>query len=269
MLSERDDWLNLSLRIAAVRIHHQLRFRDGLTYSISMDYQPISATRAHHAVWTASLPEHGAAVQRGFVEALEEMARTGPTPEEFDEARRDMTRSHADPDWATGYLDRAAHNELIGYAARGPEDSERELESMTAERCAATMTAALQTSLLMIPEGGVHPEGWHGYPAFSSTALRGRRYRATAQRYPWSKKMPELIVSDEGVSWVSPSGNTVTVSYADCAVAAVYPSGDIHLIGEDGFVVWIRAGEWRNGDRAAVSVRNALPDDRTVVLPAR
>jgi hypothetical protein len=180
-----------------------------------------------------------------------------------------MTRSHADPDWATGYLDRAAHNELIGYTVRGPEDAERELEKMTAERCAATMTAALQTSLLMIPEGCAQPQGWQGYPTFSATTLRGRRYRAAAQRYPWSKKMPELIVGEEGVSWVSPAGSTVTVSYADCAVAVVYPSGEIHLISDDGFAVWIRAGEWRNGDHAAVSVRNALPDDRTVVLPAR
>jgi hypothetical protein len=263
----RRDWLSVPLAMAARRLMEQLRFQRGLTYEIALAYEPITADTAHAALWTSSLPEHGATVRDTVAEVLESLARDGATDEELARAREDMRRAREDPDAIANDVMTAATNELIGYPSPSPAELVAELDGLDGREIARRMTVALESALFLVPGGG--PQGgrsYRPYPTWSASAVPGRTFRSSKARFPWSKGA-RLVVGREGVSVVSPEQQAITVFYANCAAAVASPSGILEIYGEDGFRVRVEPEHWHGGHEAVQSLIGVLPAERVVWIP--
>ncbi len=59
-----------------------------------------------------------------------------------------------------------------------------------------------------------------------------------------------MIVGDEGVSWLGPDGQALTVRYASCVGVVADPGPVRILYGADGFTVRVAAADWHDGQEA-------------------
>jgi hypothetical protein len=269
-VTDREDWISLPWQIAAMRLRERLRFRQGVTYSVQLSGQPVSATRLHSAILAGCLDEHAGTVLEGLLEVLDALARDGPTMEEMKQIRENHARTMADPDSVPLELDPACLNELIGFPVKSQGRLLREMEELRPERQAASVRSALDTALLMVPPGCPAPKSpFVSYPPWSEKRMKGTRFRRASQRFPWSKKSGELIAGREGVSVVLPGGVALTVFYDACAGVVIYPDGTVHVIGKDAVSLWIRPANWRHGQRACDVIVRSAPVDLLRVIPAR
>lgn len=262
----RGDWLSVPLQMAGLRLAEQLRYQRGLTYDMAIAYEPVTSDTSHSAVWTSSLPEHTPAVRDAVVEVLEALARDGATEEELGHAREQLRRAQDDVEAVDAAIMNAAVNELLGYPNRDPEGLRAELAAIDGPEIARRMTAALDEALLLVPPGcALAARRFQPYPEWSAEIVHGRTFRSTSAPFPWSKG-PRLVVGTEGVSFVGPEHQAVTVSYAACA-AAVHRNGDLDLYGEDGFRVRVHPPEWRGGPEAVRELLDRLPPGRVIRIP--
>ena len=269
-LTDRDDWISIPLWVARTRLMQRLRFQDGLTYSVQCAIHHLNSHQSHSVLWATCLPEHGAAVKNGLLEVLEELARDGPSLAELQQAR-DLWIQHAEQaESAFEDLDNAATNEILGSPSLSLQAYLDQFDERPVDRWAASMQTALRTAILALPPG-IEPGRTDvlPYPLWSKTVASGRTYRTIRQRFPWSKKEPELVVGKSAVSLVTPAGEAVTVPYQACAGAVIHADGTLQIIGEDGFAVAIAAHEWRDGEQARSEVLQKLPLDRVIEYPRR
>lgn len=264
----RRDWLSIPLTIAAVRLSEQLRFRRGLTYDMAIGYEPITTDTSHAALWTQSLPEHGATVRDTVVEVLESLARDGATDEDLARVRNDMRRAREDPDAVANEGMIQAINELLGFPNHSAAEHLAEIDRLDGREVARRMTAALESALFLVPQDcPLAAQTYRPYPAWSASAVPGRSFRPAAARFPWSKGI-RLVVGREGVSLVNPAQQAITVYYANCAAAVSHPTGALEIFGEDGFRVAVEPKYWRGGVDAVLALLAALPPGRLVPAPA-
>jgi hypothetical protein len=269
-VTDREAWISIPWQIAAERLHERLRFREGVTYSAQFEFHPIAADRGHSTIIVSCLDEHAVAVQDGLLQVLDELAQKGPSVEELQGVRRNFLRGWSEPESVPAHLDTAALNELVGYPVRALRDYAEELDRSTPDSCAAAVRAAVESAILLLPPGcPLGRDSFRPYPLWSSMMASGRRFQAASRRFPWSRKAPELVVGSDGVSIVTPEGQAVTVLYNACAGAVSHSDGALQVIGDDGFIVWIKPTEWRGGDRARDSVLRTVPSGRLLVIPAR
>lgn len=259
-LSDRDTWIWIPWQIAVRRLQERLRHREGLAYQFLLEYHPVSGKTAHSTLWAGCLNEHSRTVMAGLIDALHDLAEKGPTAEELRDLRQDYTKLSALPETMLRHLDAATVNELYGRRQQSWRDELLELDEMTPESCAAAVRAAMTTAILALPPAcEAVPPPFQWYPAWSKAPVQGRRFRSMSQKYPWSSKGGELVVGKDGLSLVTPQGNVVTVLYESCAGAVCHPDGGLNVIGEDGFTIWVRPGEWQRGEQARQMVLDAVP----------
>jgi hypothetical protein len=67
-----------------------------------------------------------------------------------------------------------------------------------------------------------------------------------------------LVVGEDGVSWVAPTGQANTVRYRDCVAIRHWEGPVRELWGADGFRVIIDASEWRDGAKVVDQVDAAV-----------
>jgi len=266
-VSPRDDWLSIPLGIAAQRVRSRLRFERGALYDVAVDYEPIQKDVAHASLWAGCLPEHATEVRKGIVEVLEEMARSGATPEELEQVRERYRRGVRDPESIADALMSAAMNELLESPVRSPAELIRELEALNPAEVARRVAAALETALLRQPHTCPPPLArFLRYPTWSRRVVEGRSFRSTAARFPWSKA-PRLVVGESGVSLVVGKESAITVDFASCAVAVLYPGGVLELYGQDGFRIRAEPQGWRDGAKAVTSILERVPPECTLRIP--
>ena len=257
----RGEWLSIPLHIAAERVRARLR-HEGVIYDVAMEYEPIHRDFAHAMLWTGCLPDHATAVRDGILGVLDEVARSGATPEELERTREKSRRSMRDPEAVAEQLLSASMNELLGFPVKSPADLELEMEAMDPAATARLLSSALETALLILPPTcPPPPTRFLQYPSFSSTTIEGRQFRETTASFPWSKG-PRLVVGGSGVSLVIDKDRSITVPYASCAAAIRYPGGVLDVFGEDGFRVRVDPCAWRKGEEAVDSLIELVPVGR-------
>ena len=269
-LADRDTWIGIPWQIAVRRLQERLRHREGLAYQFLFEYHPVSGKTAHSTLWAGCLDEHARAVMTGLIDVLHDLTEKGPTVEEIREVRQDYVKYSALPEATPQHLDSATVNDLYGRPHQTWQDQLLELDEMTPESCAAAARAAMATAILTLPPAcEAAPKSFRRYPAWSRAPVQGRRFRSTSQKYPWSPKRIELIVGKDGLSLVTPQGNAVTVLYESCAGAVCHPDGALYVVGNDGFNLWVRPGEWQHGEQARQAILDAVPPGQLLSISAR
>jgi zinc protease len=244
LVAQRSADLENAVAIAANRLRERLRHTSGVSYQVAYDYEWITADLGHVTICADTLERNAEAVRDGLHETLHELARSGPDP---DELRREVERfgvELADPDEATSSLSVRAWHRVLG----GPEFTEASVladhESVTSESAAFALREALETELLIVPEGTRRGrERLNPYPVQSRRRVDGRRYRLAGLRAP---RDVSLLAGDEGLTSII-GDEQVTVLFSECEALLTWADGSRGLWGRDGFYINVEPDDWRRG----------------------
>jgi len=267
-VAPRDQWIAVPLGMIADRLIDRLRFDDGLVYEVGLALHMVGARHMHGTVTVPCLPEHVARVQEGLFQVIEQFAADGPTADQLQRAGDAYAARFEQPGAVFGMLDHRTLNELVGYRAVTAAELIAEHRAFGSARCAHIISDALPSTMLLLPQRqSPRRDHYQKAPVFSRTRIEGRTFRSLSQRFPWSPRGPSLVVGDEGVSWIAPSGEARTVRFANCG--ARVDDGDVYLMGHDGFHIIVRASEWHHGHEACGLIITSLPAVSTVHAQSR
>lgn len=268
LLAPRTTELSMVASIAVERARHRIRHEEGLSYLIDMSWEPLTATVAH-AVFMCDCQE-GRERSTALLlrNVLEELAGAGPTEEEVSRELDSRRTRYTDPAGITPLLFHRASDELLGKSPTTTAELLLEAERATTERLRTALEDAMESALLLTrDERPRADERWSVYPAFSPVALPGRLFtpaRPLSQRLRRPKV--RLHASAEGLTFVTPQKEYVTVRFADCAVAERWPGTARVLIGADSSRLVIRPAEWHRGEDLLQLIEEHLPEDRVVPM---
>lgn len=262
LLVERTSAATTFLRIAAERVHEQLRMTAGLTYSVGADYLPLTKDFAHVTLGADCLDEHATAVRDGMLDVLAALAEDGPTQRELDDAAAD-TRRWVDPSALTGLLDQATTDELFGKEPKSLASLIAEVEALAPGDISSLLQEALRTAILVAPTGATAPgRGYVAYDLGAAPRPEGRTYTAVGHR-PWSRK-PTLVGGEDGIALVQAHEPDVVVPFASCVAAVRRDDGAVSLLARDGSSIEFVPAWVRGGDELLALVERRVPSERVV-----
>jgi len=245
-------------------LFRSLRQEGGLSYTVVADYEPRDLTHAHLIALADALPEKQGAVLGGFIDVLAKLRVGRIDPADIAAVVEQARESLRHPDIHAARLPGYAFNVLIGYRSETVAEILDGLAAVTVEDVRRAAEEAVDSGLLMVPEG--HSADWAGFvdaPARSTTAVVGTAYPMRNQR------LNDLVIGPEGVSVVDAEGPAATVRYDECAAMLMWPDGGRMLIGEDSIVCRVEPTVYDMPPSAVAQIDAAVPADRHVRQPAR
>jgi hypothetical protein len=248
------------------RLMARLRDELGVSYGVSVDLDRVSAQEVYQLLWADCLPENAASAQAAATNVLWELTRRPLTAAELDEFRDGLASAPPSPARTMGALHNTACSMLVGLSPKTEAAWKREIAAVTPDSVTATWAAVAPSLLLAVPDAAeVPPELAKPLPIWSEHRLSGREVAGKKTKDgPGPGKM---TVADTGLTLVTPSGDAVTVEYANVA-AALYVGGRIDLIGHDGFALTFRPHDWTNPTAIAASIDRAVPPALRLQLQA-
>ena len=254
-------------RILTKRLETHLRYELGRSYEVSIAYQPLDAAVGHASIFASCLDEDAERVRAAFLATVDELVASGPTDEELADDCAGYARHLADPDAGYAELDRACENELVGRRQMTADALLAEMRATTPDDVRDALETALAEAILMGPLDET-PAGtaqaWAPYPMWSTDRVAGERLDRRDRRFPWSKRLEQLIVGPDGVTWTDEQNRALTVRYADAVGLVIELDGTRVLYGRDGFRVRIHATVWVHGVQAVAAIDSAMPPERVV-----
>ena len=245
------------------RLRALLRGREGLSYDIGLDVEPLDAATAH-VLLTAdgTSPEIVGIVE----EAIGAIVDDGPTEEELVHQQAAYLRAIEDDASLPSRLAAAAHERLCGWP--GPADlaARFALNDDSAARVAEAVEAAAAGALILVPPGVTVPRSF-AVPVADPPARRVEGRTFTLLHPDHSLPPRRLIVGASGVTDINGAERT-TVAVDEVTAALIWPDGTRALIGRDGATVSFDPADW-SGPRAALrSLDAALPTSVAVPMAA-
>ena len=260
--SSADVWL--ALAVASRRLRRSLRYEAGLSYSVAIDYETLTADTRHVGIAADALPENVTAVRDRLIAVLGELAVDGPKDEELSREREQVARELTDPHSAPMQLFSAGTTELLGAPEQTPADLLDELEQATPASVAAALATALDSALLLTQGEEDPPEGFEPYPVKSPRPIDGRRHRLHGRRLRRSPGSPTLVAAREGVALETPYFRAA-VPFDECEVV-LREGRNRRLWSSDGFMIDVVAAEWRGGEDIVALIDNHVPSELHVAL---
>ncbi|MEV6490602.1 insulinase family protein [Actinoplanes sp. NPDC051633] len=243
-----------------------LRQEQGLSYSVTTDYDARADGTALVTAAADALPEKRGAVLGGFVDVLAAL-RFGRVEENDVRAvvaRRCDELTRAEEQGAR--LPGQAFALLTGrpLESQSLERVLAETQAVTARQVAEVAAAAWENGLLMTPGG--RDADWTGLtaaPSVSPHLVGGTQHR--------SLENPDvrLIVGPEGVAIVDSDGDGTSVRYDSAAVVLAWPDGGRLFIGTDAFTVRIEPTMFHDAARAIPWLDQHIPPGVRVDQPPR
>lgn len=266
LLGTRNDWPYVPAKIGARRVEQSLRYGEGITYGVEVGYDVVGPDLAHTLIAVSTLDQNARAVMKGVLRVLRELADTGPTEEELHALASELERDFTGAPAVLGFLDKCAFDELLGCPSRTIAELADEVRGLTPATVAKDLGKALDSTLLLVPEGtGTDGVSFSRYDLPSAPLpSNGRSHRWSKAPFPWSKDRRDLVVGDEGIAIVHPSGRSGTLLYSEVAVALVGAGGFLELVDFDGFSIHVEPSVWRNGAGAVRRILSLIPSDRVV-----
>jgi predicted Zn-dependent peptidase len=262
LLVERSFAANAVVDIAEDRLRQRLRFERGASYGVQAVYDRLSAGHAHCVFWADCLDQRAATVRDDLLSTLRSLGEEGPTEEELREGAESLRRAVRDPASAGTYTYGFASDELVGAGRRTSEELVEGRAAVRPEDAARVLSEALETMLLTTPEsaGGL-AEGFERYPLTSSKRVSGRAHRPSGVNLRGDLRKARLVVADDGISIISPTGDVVTVLFAECCAVLRWLDGHRVLWDEDGFSLEVMPDFWRGGSEVVRKIDATLSDD--------
>lgn len=256
-------------RILAKRLQQQLRYDRGLSYDVSMHYQPLSARLATSTIWATCADGDAAAVRDVVVDAARALERDGPTAAELAADLDGMQRAREGPAALGGEADRRAIQELLGAEPDTMEQLERQLAAVTPEAARVAMATAIRTTILTQPESvGPPPEWLASYPNQLVDAVgEGRRFIDTREK-PFSPtwKFPVLVTSERALALEMPDRTGVVMPWSEVAAAIYGEDGSCTVLHETGSQIPVHPLQWRDAAVLQREIAARVPSERIVPM---
>jgi zinc protease len=264
LVAPRSTDLSLALQVAGRRLRRSLRYEAGLSYSVDVVYEPLTADTTHVAITADALDKNVMDVRDRLLSVLRGLAVDGPTDEELSREQEEVARELADPHAAQARLYSAGTAELLGDPQLTPADLLNELEQTTPASTAPALAAALDTALLVAQADDGVPDGFEPYPVKSPRPVGGKRHSLRGMRLRRSPDMPSLVAGSEGVA-LEGRDYRAAVRFDECEVV-LRDGPDRMLWSSDGFLVEVVAAAWRGGNDVVAMIDKHLPDELHVAL---
>jgi hypothetical protein len=246
--------------LARQRAFERLRGRDAISYQVDCLHLRIGGDQALEALSADGAPGNFAQVLDGLVEAVTEMASTGPDAEKLEELKRMYREAATHPEYVLGEMDSTAERCLLGLPTPTAEESDEKLQALTPDQLRDELAGLLPSLLAVGPNdlGEELPE-WSTYVTWSRDSLEGRRYEPVAGREEGS-----LIVGNDGLSWELDDERRRTVLWADAAACFTWDSGQRSVIGPAGAYVDVLPWNWQNGQDLTQTIDGSV-DQRLLI----
>ena len=257
-------------RILARRLQQRLRYDEGLSYDVSMLYQPLTASLADSCITASAGGADAQRVRDVVVATMKALEQDGPTADDLATELDGIRRQREHPFFRQAEADRAAIQELLGAEPDTAEQLEVELGAVTPDEAREAFRIAMRKVILTQPQGIEPPPSWlEAYPNLIDATYPGTEFpQRTDSLIPSLRKKPGLIVGPEGVSIKLRNGvgNGIGIRLADVVAAVRHSAGHLVVLHDNGAQITIDPAYWRNADKAIAMVEAAVPADRRVVV---
>jgi zinc protease len=270
-LGTRATALHSAFVIAVERAHASLRSGAAVSYAPGGSYFPLTGDVAHVVLNADCRDQDAAQVQRELLGILDDLAANGPTAEELEWDRTMLERALADPHWGAPALDSWARDALFGVESPTRSDLVREREELTPARVAEALAGAVESLLVLVPDGVAKPAGrpLSTFAPEYKQLIEGRRHPVTTQWEQWGERN-DIVVGEEGISYVSKDGaDVMSWRFDDCVAGIRQLSGAITVVGRDGSWLTVYPQRYLGGANAVAQIANALGEDRLVPISNR
>jgi predicted Zn-dependent peptidase len=266
-VAPRSPELAVAVSVAEGRLERRLRHELGLSYHVHCLGDPLGAASIHGVLGADCLDARAPEAAAALVGVLEELAMEGPTAAELERDLADARRRALDPREAAGAASFHALEALLGRPFRPLAELLALRAAVTSAGAAAALAAALDSALLVTP-AATAPAGFGEFPRWSEEVVTGRRHRAAGLHLPGSAgRRTALVVGEDGVSVVTPTGAAATVRFADCVALQRWPDGSRTLWGRDGAWLAVEPSAWRRGGDAVEAIDAAVAAETVVAMP--
>jgi hypothetical protein len=263
-LAARSASSTAALSIIARRARETLRFERGRIYDVGLDYEPLNGATTHCTIATECQPEHTAEVLAELLDIIAAMQRDGATTDELRRETDWFSENARLPGGRMSFLDAAASDELFGRPRETPAEIIEEYEGLEPESVASALRSAAGSLLVLAGTEKPSDSGLHAYPAWSTASVTGREFRPPGLPFGSKARKDRLVVGDEGVMYLTPEGNRMTVRYDQCVAYRHWEGPGREIWGADGFRIRIAASEWRGGQQAVDIVDGHMAPDLVV-----
>ncbi len=261
------------------RVEDELRHRRGLTYAVYLDSEIIDDERRHVGILVQVRPGAVQEAVNAIVGLLNQLACDGPTGQELADYCEGIAELLDDPRAVPDKVQGAAEAHVRHW--RYPDDATllADARAITAEQIREQARQMRRSLLVGVPEGTeLHLPGTHELPPGSTVEVTGRVFRRRLMG--GAPRGMRLVVGDDGAMiWASDECKW-TVRWEDAVGLIDEGNGLFVLMGADGWLVPLKASEWRQGDEALRYVRqrvaaelcvkaDPVPDDETGLVGER
>ncbi len=260
-LSERQWGVSPALNIVQQRAHDRLR-RDAVSYSV--EYTRILSGNGTAVEYVEADGAEGALAQvmRELVKVIDELASSGPTPEELSTFRQ-FQRQFADhPQWIEAFLESTARARVFGEPVHTPDDVDAALDELTPSSVREDLEAIIPTMLAIGPEDTAeHLEGWTMHSDWSNEGLEGTTYQPIAGR-----ERGTLVLGADGIVWTPDDRHHRTIRWDDVEACLTFDNGKRIVMANSGATVAVTPWHWQSGHDLPRLVDAAVDPQRYIRL---
>jgi predicted Zn-dependent peptidase len=268
VVGRRSPAFGVAWRAACERAGHRLRREQGIVYTLHSGAEMLDL---EHALATASArcaSVDAPAVRDALLEAVHEVAAAGPTSEEIRRVQHDARFAWRHPAQAMEAMVRVASRCVTRDAPLDDDERLERIGRVTPEEGAAAIAAALDSALMLVPEGVDGPDGFERCDArlVGDRSLGGHRFRRQAGAA--ARDQPDAVaIGDDGLTVEDPE-QTWAVRWEH--VAGVEREGGWHLrihtlAGEER---WLCAASLVDADRLLEELGRRLGERLAPATPA-
>ena len=259
MVSARSTALWAGMAILERRAMQRLRFNEGISYGVQTAVHDLDGRMVHALASTDAMVEQVTQAASALLDVADVLSLTGPDAAELQFIASALEEAMSDPQAVVGEMQGMADSELLGVEPSTLDKKRVEVAALTPSAVAAALKAALDTAIVIIPQGAKSPRPHLApYPTVEARPLRG-----TGNPNAFGSG-EQLIVGPSGISVCDADRRASNILWQEIAVGARWDDGTRMLIGRDGTEILFRPRAWRNPEVILAAIDANAPADRVV-----
>jgi hypothetical protein len=194
------------------------------------------------------------------------LATVGPDQADLDHFVVDYERAMASPDAPLGRMFGRVSDILVGRATPTYDEILSDARSVTTRDVRDAISTMLDSAIVQLPRGTeMRDRRYEALPSGSDHAVTGYALVRDA-RLDGDHADDTLIVGQQGLSFVSGGGLTITIAVEDCVAVQVWTDGARTWWGRDGLRIFFHPAEWVHGANAATAIDAMTPPAAFVTM---
>jgi hypothetical protein len=241
-------------------LHNELRLQHGLSYAVSSDYLPLAGNAAHLTLTADCLDRYAVDVRTRMLREVDRLATKGPTQEALTEWQQGCEGAlDNEQELASDELQRVANTILMGEKELTFEENHTTRRQLTPEAIAKSLTDALESAMLLVPEGtDGPPAGFQRLATRHHHIPAGKTFRFRRSGLNAQQRRRRLVISEAEICLVPYMADPVTIATKDC-IGVERSDDSLTLFGRDGSWLQFNPAELTNETGAMNALTAIVP----------